>query len=200
MSKPYYSFGPDRADYETSGVHVDHGIDKYYTESGGECIRLRGRPDQFAQWAEMNDTGFLVPAVLKTGEDIDPEDFTLVMPVDARSIESQLHILKRNIDAYSEIFFLVGYYLKAMNEKLGYGFVGVENRAILSSFYTKYSQQSSSGIDILLAPPYMLGDVTIYDTVSAIRINLETSGYFTPGQANVFLEAIDTGVYCYDEQ
>lgn len=121
-------------------------------------IRFTRRPDQWAQYVELKEAGVVLPSVGSDEFDSphDPECFELTMPAGLVSASSQLEMIARNVDSYSEVFFVLGTYLGEIHNRTGLSPTEMNNRNILDSVLLYNDPSLERGVGTLLAPPFYL--------------------------------------------
>lgn len=172
---------------------IECGVDEYRDSDGTITIHLTGREDQFQQWQELNDAGIEVP-VLVNEMSSNPKDFELLVAGDSRLVSEQLHLLSRDVDSYSEIFYMIGRTLSDVKQGVGFGLEADSERGMLASFCMHYDQTSEDGVKLMLMPPYRLEKVSYKKMYRQIEQELRSSGYFTEDQIEGLVNSVKIGV------
>jgi hypothetical protein len=174
--------------------HADGGITEVF-DLGSKTHRIRftRRPDQWAQYKDLDDVGIVLPPMdLHIDE---PEDFEMIIPTGSVPTSSQLEMIARNVDSYSEVLFVVGAYLGEIHSKTGLVPTATSGRDILDSILLYNDPSLDKGVGALLAPPFYLesqkGTKKLRKLISS---ELTASTVFSDEKVQSLMTALQLGI------
>ena len=185
---------PNRRLFRKEHGFTENGIDELFDlENEQHLMQFRGRPDQWEQYRTLQEAGIELPQ-MNVGEQ-SPERFELIIPLGAKSIASQLGMIKRDVVAYADVMFELGEYFADVHDKTGLIPIAVHDRGLLSSTMMYDSQTSASGVGMLLVPPFYLTQKrTSKKVYTEIEAELRGSNVFTAEEIEYLAGAFEVGL------
>jgi hypothetical protein len=184
---------------------VEIGIKETMSKSGIRRIDFVNRPDQFQQYLDLSRLGL---TTLNLNNDFYTktswEGFSLEVPRGAILLSNQLFAISNsnNVELYIDLFVALGDYIANIIKKAkltpDYG-----NRPILDLFLMYASDSDRYGINVELAPPFILSEISdetqdLQDIVNLVKDDLVKRQLFNSEQIELLIDGVRLGIELYD--